>query len=36
MDDLDYLLGWVIYSTRDVESQQTIYNVFEGNSKAVN
>jgi uncharacterized protein Smg (DUF494 family) len=30
MDDLDYLLSWVLCSTRDVETQQTIYNVFEG------
>lgn len=32
MDELDYLLSWLLYSTRDVESQQTIYNVFEGNA----
>lgn len=31
MDDLDYLLSWLMCSTRDVESQQTIFNVFEGN-----
>lgn len=36
MDDLDYLLSWVLYSNRDVESQQTIYSVFEGNSSALN
>ncbi len=31
MEDLDYLLSWILCSTRDVESQQTIFNVFEGN-----
>lgn len=30
LEDLDYLLSWLLYSNRDVESQQTIYNVFEG------
>lgn len=35
MDELDYLLSWLVYSSRDVESQQTIYNVFEGNKKNV-
>jgi uncharacterized protein Smg (DUF494 family) len=30
MDDLDYLLSWLLCSTRNVETQQTIYNVFEG------
>ncbi|HPO14656.1 MAG TPA: DUF494 family protein [Candidatus Hydrogenedentes bacterium] len=30
MEDLDYLLSWILCSTRDVESQQTIFNVFEG------
>ncbi|HNR33264.1 MAG TPA: DUF494 family protein [Candidatus Hydrogenedentes bacterium] len=33
MDELDYLLSWLVYSSRDVESQQTIYDVFEGNKK---
>jgi len=36
MDDLDYLLSWLLYSTRDVESQQTIYSVFEANPTALN
>jgi len=36
MDDLDYLLSWIIYSTRDVESAQTIYNVFDDNPTALN
>ncbi|MCC6143316.1 MAG: DUF494 family protein [Candidatus Hydrogenedentes bacterium] len=31
LEELDYLLSWLLYSTRDVETQQTIYNVFEGN-----
>ena len=31
IEDLDYLLSWLLYSMRDVESQQTIYAVFEGN-----
>jgi uncharacterized protein Smg (DUF494 family) len=35
MDDLDYLLSWVLYSTRDVETQQTICNVFEGSHNAL-
>ena len=30
MEDLDYLLSWVLSTTRDVESQQTIFEVFEG------
>lgn len=36
LEDLDYLLSWVMYTTRDVESQQTIYSVLEGNRKALN
>lgn len=35
MDDLDYLLSWVLYSTRDVETQQTICNVLEGSLKTL-
>lgn len=35
LDELDYLLSWLVYSTRDVETQQTIYNVFENNRKSV-
>lgn len=30
LDELDYLLSWAIYSVRDVESQQSIYNTVEG------
>lgn len=35
MEDLDYLLAWLTCSARDVESQQTIYHVFEGNRQAL-
>lgn len=35
LDELDYLLSWIVYSTRDVESQQTIYNVVEGNKGTI-
>jgi uncharacterized protein Smg (DUF494 family) len=35
LDDLDYLLSWVMCTTRDVESQQTVYNVFEGRRDAL-
>ena len=35
LEDMDYLLSWVIASTRDVESQQTTYNVFEGQRNTV-
>ena len=30
IEGLDYLLSWLVLSGRDVESQQTIYNVLEG------
>jgi uncharacterized protein Smg (DUF494 family) len=30
IEDFDYLLSWVLCSTRDVESQQTVYAVMEG------
>lgn len=30
MEELDYLLSWVVCSSRDVESQQTIYAVLDG------
>ncbi|MFP4500141.1 MAG: DUF494 family protein [Candidatus Hydrogenedentota bacterium] len=33
LDELDYLLSWLLYSTRDVESQQTLFNVFEGHTQ---
>lgn len=32
MEDLDYFLSWLLCSTRNVETQQTVYNVFEGTS----
>ncbi len=30
MEELDYLVSWILCSTRDVESQQTVLDVFEG------
>jgi len=30
LEELDYLLSWVVCSNRDVETQQTIYSVLEG------
>jgi uncharacterized protein Smg (DUF494 family) len=33
MEDLDYLVGWILCSTRDVESQQTIADVLQGAQK---
>lgn len=30
IEGLDYLLSWVVYGGRDVESQQTIYNMLDG------
>ncbi len=36
LDELDYLLNWVVYSMRDVETQQTIYNVVEGSNNVLN
>jgi uncharacterized protein Smg (DUF494 family) len=33
LDELDYLVSWVVCSTRDVETQQTIYNALEGNAE---
>jgi uncharacterized protein Smg (DUF494 family) len=30
LDELDYLLSWIVSGGRDFESQQTIYNVMEG------
>jgi len=35
LDELDYLLSWLLYSTRDVESQQTIYSIVDGNKATV-
>ncbi len=35
LDELDYLLSWLVCSTRDVESQQTIYGVLEGQSSTL-
>jgi len=30
LEELDQLLMWAVFGTRDVETQQTIYNVLEG------
>ncbi|HOF39767.1 MAG TPA: DUF494 family protein [Candidatus Hydrogenedentes bacterium] len=30
LDELDYLLSWIVCGNRDFESQQTIYSVMEG------
>ena len=35
IEDLDYLLSWVMCSSRDVESQQTIYAVMEGTKQVL-
>ena len=32
LEDLEYLLSWFLVGTRDVESQQTLFQVFEGRS----
>lgn len=32
LEDLEYLLSWFLVGTRDVESQQTLFHVFEGRS----
>lgn len=33
LDELDYLLTWLVCSGRDYESQHTIYSVFEGDGE---
>lgn len=30
LDELDYLLSWVVFGNRDFESQQTMYGVMDG------
>lgn len=35
LDELDYLLSWVVCGGRDVESQQTIFGVLEGDSNTL-
>jgi len=30
LEDMEYLLSWFVVGTRDVESQQTLFHVFEG------
>ncbi len=36
IEELDILLAWLLYATRDVESQQTIYNVITQNLDGMN
>ena len=36
IEELDILLAWILYATRDVESQQTIYNVIMQNVDGIN
>jgi len=36
LDDLDYLVSWLVCSTRDHESQQSIWRVFEDDRKFLN
>jgi uncharacterized protein Smg (DUF494 family) len=33
LSELDYLVSWIVCANRDVESQQTIFNVMEGNTQ---
>lgn len=33
LSELDYLVSWIVCGNRDVETQQTIYNVMEGNTE---
>ena len=33
MDELDYLLSWLVCGGRDYESQHTLYRVFEGDTQ---
>ena len=33
VDELDYLVSWVVCGNRDVESQQTIYSVLDGTNQ---
>lgn len=35
MDELDYALSWAYAPARDVESLQTLYNIFDGASETV-
>lgn len=36
IDDLDYLVSWLLCSVRDVETQSTLFQVFEGDKKVLN
>jgi len=35
LEELDYLLSWMVCSNHDVEFQQTFYNVFEGKGETL-
>jgi uncharacterized protein Smg (DUF494 family) len=35
LEDLDYLLSWFLMASRDVETQQTLYQIFEGGGGTV-
>jgi len=35
IEELDYLLSWMVCSNRDVECQQTFYSVFEGKGETL-
>jgi len=35
LEELDYLVSWVVCGSRDVESQQTIYNVLDGTKQTL-
>jgi uncharacterized protein Smg (DUF494 family) len=36
LDDLDYLVSWLLCSVRDFETQNTLYQIFEGAKKQLN
>lgn len=36
LDDLDYLVSWLLCSVRDFETQNTLFQVFEGSKKVLN
>ncbi len=35
MEELDYLLSWLVCSSRDYETQQTLFGIFEGQNDTV-
>ena len=36
LDDLDYLVSWLLCSVRDFETQNTLFQIFEGAKKVLN